>query len=121
MLSPSFFFTHTHTPSLIHTHTHTQTHKTPTRLHQVLSVCSVQYKCVTDSQKRKTMMPGRGLEYIDDKGVSHKAIEKWTFVAADGIEMPLEEGCSGFITMNPGYIGRAELPESLKVSGRPAD
>lgn len=32
---------------------------------EVLSVCSVQYKCVTDSQKRKTMMPGRGLEYID--------------------------------------------------------
>lgn len=39
----------------------------------------------------------------------------WTFVAADGIEMPLQEGVAAFITMNPGYIGRAELPESLKV------
>ena len=26
---------------------------------------------------------------------------------ADGVEMPLEEGTSAFITMNPGYIGRA--------------
>lgn len=44
-----------------------------------------------------------------------QAIQNFTFIAADGIEMPLEEGCSAFITMNPGYIGRAELPESLKV------
>ena len=36
---------------------------------EVLSVCSVQYKCVTDSQKRKSMLPGRGLEYIDKSGV----------------------------------------------------
>lgn len=84
---------------------------------EVLSVCSVQYKCVTDSQKRKTMLPGRGLEYIKD-GVKHPPIESWSFVAADGVEMPLEEGTSAFITMNPGYIGRAELPESLKVGWR---
>jgi len=44
-----------------------------------------------------------------------QAIESYTFVAADGVLMPLEEGTSAFITMNPGYIGRAELPESLKV------
>lgn len=70
---------------------------------EVLSVCSVQYKCVTDSQKRKTMLPGRGLEYIDKDGVKHTEVEGWKFVAADGVEMPLEEGTSAFITMNPGY------------------
>lgn len=42
---------------------------------------------------------------MDKAGVSHPAIPRWTFTAADGVEMPLEEGTSAFITMNPGYIG----------------
>ena len=46
-----------------------------------------------------------GLEYVDASGTSHPAVRAWTFLAADGVEMPLEEGTSAFITMNPGYIG----------------
>lgn len=49
--------------------------------------------------------PRSGLEYTDKAGVTHPAIPRWTFTAADGVEMPLEEGTSAFITMNPGYIG----------------
>lgn len=39
---------------------------------EVLSVCSVQYKCVTDAQRRKAGLPGRGLEYVDARGARHQ-------------------------------------------------
>ena len=62
-------------------------------LPEVLSVCSVQYKAVLDGQLIKA--------------------DKFTY---DGVEYSLHPlGCMSFITMNPGYLGRAELPESLKV------
>ena len=41
---------------------------------EVLSVCSVQYKCVTDAQKKKSLRPGRGLEYKDAEGKTVPAI-----------------------------------------------
>ena len=64
---------------------------------EVLSVCSVQYKAVLDGQRAKA---GKFLY--------------------DGVEYFLHpQGCMAFITMNPGYLGRAELPESLKVLFRP--
>ena len=60
----------------------------------VLSVCSTQYKAVLDGLRARAP----------------------AFDAGDGgPPLPLKASAMAFITMNPGYPGRAELPESLKV------
>lgn len=63
---------------------------------EVLSVCSVQFKSVTDAIKQK----------------------KDRFTLQED-EIMLDPTCGVFITMNPGYLGRSELPEGLKALFRP--
>eukprot|EP00930_Biecheleria_cincta_P103951 TRINITY_DN9605_c0_g4_i1.p1 TRINITY_DN9605_c0_g4~~TRINITY_DN9605_c0_g4_i1.p1 ORF type:complete len:4232 (-),score=759.91 TRINITY_DN9605_c0_g4_i1:457-13152(-) len=63
---------------------------------EVLSVCTVQFKAVCDALKAK---------------MSRFILQ--------GDEITLDRGVGAFITMNPGYLGRSELPEGLKALFRP--
>ena len=63
---------------------------------EVLSVCTVQFKAVTDAIKMKKT------EFFMEEDFVH-----------------LNPFAGAFITMNPGYLGRAELPEGLKALFRP--
>ena len=63
---------------------------------EVLSVCTVQYKAVTDAIR------GGLKEFM-----------------LMGDMMTLIPSAMAFITMNPGYLGRSELPEGLKALFRP--
>eukprot|EP00002_Diphylleia_rotans_P022035 TRINITY_DN430_c0_g2_i1.p1 TRINITY_DN430_c0_g2~~TRINITY_DN430_c0_g2_i1.p1 ORF type:complete len:4080 (+),score=854.57 TRINITY_DN430_c0_g2_i1:199-12438(+) len=63
---------------------------------EVLSVCSTQFRQIVDALK----------------------MNKPDFTI-EGSTLLINPTCGVFITMNPGYLGRSELPESLKALFRP--
>ena len=70
------------------------TNRIPTASPLLFPLRSTQYKTVLDAIRARK--------------------EKFLF---DEVEVVLKQTVMAFITMNPGYPGRAELPESLKVRG----
>jgi dynein heavy chain len=64
---------------------------------EVLSVVSTQVKVCLDAIKRLKANPANNMFIFDDDNIQIKVT------------------CGYFITMNPGYAGRTELPENLKA------
>lgn len=73
---------------------------------EVLSVCSLQFKAVTDGLKAHAVAYSDG-----NMGDSSPPC-----IVIEDDRVGLDPGCGVFITMNPGYLGRSELPEGLKAS-----